>query len=170
MTGTSVSPPPDFSPLWTIEARKYDQSLHYVLKADLVEDNGERLWFRAQPGTLLHHVTRGWQRPLGYASEMIFWRGLWYNVYFNYARAGMPDHFYCNVGLPPAISDTTLTFVDLDLDVRIFLDGRFEILDADEFAEHSARYGYPKDVRDNASLAVLDILNLWRKRQPPFDK
>jgi hypothetical protein len=101
---------------------------------------------------------------------MIYWRDQWYNVYVNYALSGAVDHFYCNVGLPPVIADHTISFVDLDLDVQIWPDGRFEVLDADEFAAHSALFGYPDDVRRRASLAVLDILILWRSGAPPFDR
>ncbi|MBI5959388.1 MAG: DUF402 domain-containing protein [Chloroflexi bacterium] len=157
-------------PLWTIEARKYDQRLHYRLSATLVDDDGQRMVFHTQPGNMLHHVTRGWTRPMQHPSDMFFWPGRWYNVYMNWKQPGELDHFYCNVGLPPVISDQTITFVDLDLDVQIWPDGRFQILDADEFAAHSALFGYPDDVREQARLAVLDILILWRSGAPPFNR
>jgi len=156
-------------PAWLLEARKYDQSPHYRLPAHLVSDDGSLLRLRTYPGVPLEHFTHGWVRPMTYPSEMWFWRERWYNVYVNYDSAGVLNHFYCNAGLPPVIAGATLSFVDLDLDVHIRPGSGFEVLDTDEFAEHSARYGYPPDVRRNASLAVLDILLHWRSRQPPFD-
>jgi protein associated with RNAse G/E len=153
---------------WLLEARKYDQRLHYRIPAHLISDDGHLLRFRSMIGAPLEHFTRGWVRPMNHPSEMWFWRDRWYNIYVNYDAAGVLDHFYCNAGLPPVISGTTLTFVDLDLDVQIRPRGGFEVLDTDEFIEHSAHYGYPPDVRHNAALAVLDIIQLWRSRQPPF--
>jgi len=156
-------------PAWLLEARKYDQRLHYHIPAHLVSDDGTLLRFRTYPGGRLEHFTRGWARLMTSPSEMWFWRDRWYNVYVNYNGDGMLDHFYCNVGLPPVINGTTLSFVDLDLDVQIKPGGGFEVLDTDEFAEHSLYYSYPPDVRQNATLAVLDIIQLWRGRQAPFD-
>jgi protein associated with RNAse G/E len=155
---------------WLIEARKYDQRVHYTMPVRLIEDNGERLWFRAAVGSPIEHYTSGQTFTVRHASDMFFWRGRWYNVYVNREPDGALHHYYCNVGLPPTVCDSTLTFVDLDLDVYILPDGTFSVLDTDEFREHSIQYGYPPEVRRAACEAVLDVLLLWRARQAPFDQ
>ncbi len=155
--------------LWRIEARKYDQRLHYTLPARLIEDDGERVRLRCDAGFVLDHRTRGWLRPLQRRSDMIFWRERWYNVYLNYDDQGQPGHYYCNVGLPPIVNGASVTFVDLDLDMRFWPDGRYEVLDEDEFRAHNCRYGYTRDVREGAMDALRDLMRLWRDRQPPFD-
>lgn len=160
---------PRTGPRWHIEARKYDGTLHYTLPAHLVEDDGQRIWLHTPTGTPLHHVTRGFERPMRHASELLFWRGTGYNIYANYAPGGALDYFYCNVSLPPHIDGTTLTFVDIDLDVAIRPDGTVSLLDADEFAAHCARYGYPRKVQRDAWHAVLAIFAHWHARRPPFN-
>jgi protein associated with RNAse G/E len=154
---------------WRIEARKWDQRLHYTVPATLVDDDGERLWFAAQAGTVIEHITRGrtWSslRPF----DMVFWRARWYNVYLNADPSGALDHYYCNVGLPPVIDGHTLSFVDLDLDLRIWPDGRREVLDEDEFAEHTALFGYPERTQQAARQALDDVLALWRAGVAPFN-
>jgi protein associated with RNAse G/E len=155
---------------WHIEARKYDQSAHYTLPARLIEDDGQRLWFHATVGSPIEHHTSAKTFPLRYASDMFFWREHWYNVYVNREPDGTLHHFYCNVGLPPTVHDSTLVFVDLDLDVYILPNGACRVLDTDEFRAHSIRYGYPPEVRRTACEAVLDVLILWRAHQPPFDQ
>ena len=157
-------------PVWRIEARKYDQQLHYRLPAYLLDDDGERLWFISQVGGQVEHVTRQQTWEITHRWDMIFWRRRWYNVYLNYTPAGAFDHFYCNVGLPPVVSGETLSFVDLDLDVRIWPDGQYAVLDEDEFIEHTAHYAYPEPTQNAARQAVDDILALWRAGHSPFDR
>jgi protein associated with RNAse G/E len=167
-----LNPPTPPDVLWHVEARKYDGARHLTFPAFLLSDNGERLWFRSQVGGQIEHLTRGEVWPITRPSDMIFWRGRWYNVYLNYEADGRLQEFYCNVGLPPVIStaDHTLSFVDLDLDVQIWPDGRIELLDEDEFIAHAAHYAYPEDVQRSARQAVDDLLALWRVRAVPFDR
>jgi protein associated with RNAse G/E len=102
-------------------------------------------------------------------NDLYSWRDRWYNVYVGYQPDGVLRGFYCNVGLPPVITDHTLSFVDLDIDVRIWPDNRFELLDLDEFREHAATFGWPPEVQRAACDAMLDILFRWRQRKTPFD-
>jgi hypothetical protein len=68
---------------WHLEARKYDQRLHYRMPVHLIEDDGERLWLHASPGTPIDHVTRGIKYAGQHASDMFFWRDRWYNIFVN---------------------------------------------------------------------------------------
>lgn len=155
---------------WTIEARKYNHAVHYRMDAALAADDGACLHLRGQPDDMIHHLTRGWSRPRNRLCDLYFWRDRWYNVYVNFTPQGVFTHFYCNIGLPPQISGTTVSFVDLDLDVVMRADGSVEVLDTDEFKQHTAEFGYPPDVQHRAREAVLDVLVHWRARRPPFDR
>ncbi|NDJ77343.1 MAG: DUF402 domain-containing protein [Chloroflexi bacterium] len=156
---------------WRIYALKYNQKLHYTLPAHLLHEDGQMMVFQAVQGGQIDHQTRGMQFPIQRRSDMIFFRNRWYNVYRNYRHADptLLDHIYCNIGLPPVISDLTVAFVDLDLDVQLWPDGRWEVLDADEFDAHAAEMHYPDDVRRIARQVVHDILALWDRREYPFN-
>jgi protein associated with RNAse G/E len=164
-----LSPTSTPDTLWQIVVRKYDYRLHLTFPAYLVTGTGDRLCFQAQIGGVIDHRTRGHRWIIDRPFEVVFWRARWYNVYLNLREDHTFDHFYCNVSLPPSLSDHTITFIDLDLDVRIWPDGRLELLDEDEFIEHSARFAYSPDLQQAARQAVDGILALWQTRQPPFD-
>jgi hypothetical protein len=155
---------------WYIEARKYDQRPHYRMPVRLKDDDGERLWFHVLPGIPIDHITRGRQYVTEYDSDMFFWRERWYNVLVNREPGGAFLYFYCNVALPPAVRDATLSYVDLDLDVRIYPNGSFCVVDVDEFRAHSLEFGYPPEVRRTACKAMRDVVREWRARRPPLDQ
>lgn len=154
---------------WTIEARKYDQRPHITLPATLVEDDGEQLRLRMPAGTIIEHHTRGWIKPSERLNDFYFWRDCWYNIFVGYEADGSLRSFYCNVALPPVINGNTIVFVDLDIDVRIWPDGRYELLDLDEFRDHAVAFNYPPDLQRAAYDAMRDILIRWRTRKSPFD-
>ncbi len=168
MSEPAPSPSPR-SPDWIIEARKYDQRPHITLPATLIDDDGERLLLRMPAGTVFEHHSRGWIRPSERLNDFYFWRDRAYNIFVGYEADGSIRSFYCNVALPPVIHDTTITFVDLDIDVRIWPDGHYELLDLIEFRDHAILFGYPMEVRRAACMATLDILDRWRHRHSPFD-
>lgn len=155
--------------LWRINIVKYDRRLHITMPVYLARDEGDRLWFKGQMGGLIDHRTRGKLWAIEKPFDLVFWRDRWYNVFVNRHSDGTLNHFYCNVALPPTINDHTLTFVDLDLDVRIRPGQPPDILDEDEFIEHTALFAYPDEVQRGARQAVEDLLALWQARQSPFD-
>jgi len=58
----------------------------------------------------------------------------WYNIFEIHARED--DHirgWYCNIGLPAEVEGSTISYVDLALDLLVFPDGRQIVLDEDEF-------------------------------------
>ena len=95
-----------------------------------------------------------------------FFTDRWYNVFeVHAARDDRIKGWYCNVTRPASIEDSTVSAVDLALDVWIGADGRFVVLDEDEF--EALELG-TSDRR--AALAALDELkSLARKRRQPFD-
>ncbi len=153
---------------WQILALKYDQRPHYTWPAIRLADDGEQMRFHSVIGGVLVHHTRGFQELIRRPSDLTFWSERWYNVFTNFDEDGTLRNFYCNVAMPPHLSDHTLTFVDLDLDVRVFPDGTYQLLDEDEFDLYRVHYGYPEWVQAKARQAVQDIIVLAQAKQGPF--
>jgi protein associated with RNAse G/E len=168
---------------WQIIALKYDNRQHYTFPTTLIEDDGEQLRLKSIPGAALIHYTRGFREQTGFF-DATFWRHRWYNVFTNYNEDRSLRDFYCNVAMPPvitvstitqgAVSETadleknTLSYVDLDLDLRVHADSTYEILDEDEFVLHSAKFGYPDWLQRQAQSALDELIALLQTHAGPF--
>ena len=75
--------------------------------------------------------------------------------------------WYCNVSTPVQEVDGTLTFNDLLLDVVVYPDGRWSVLDRDEF-EAARRDGLPERDALAAEAALAELVALIHAGAPPF--
>jgi uncharacterized protein len=63
-----------------------------------------------------------------------FYSNRWYNIFEIHDRDDKKiKGWYCNIGYPADIKEDRLSYVDLELDLLIFPDGRQLVLDVDEF-------------------------------------
>jgi len=63
-----------------------------------------------------------------------FYTDRWYNIFEIYDRDdGRRKGWYCNVGRPAVLSEGTVSYVDLALDLWVSAEGKQTVLDEDEF-------------------------------------
>ncbi len=88
----------------------------------------------------------------------------WYDIFEIYDRdTAKLKGWYCNVTRPAKISETTISYVDLALDLWVAPDGRQTVLDEDEFAA----LALPPPERDEARRALAQLQRLFDKQRPP---
>jgi len=88
----------------------------------------------------------------------------WYDIFDIYDRdTGARKGWYCNVTRPAEISETTVAYVDLALDLWVSPDGRQTVLDEEEFAGLTLE----AQERDRARQALAELQALFEKRRPP---
>ena len=75
---------------------------------------------------------------------------------------------YVDVTTRPTLDDDTVRAVDLDLDVVRWRDGRVEVLDEDEFAEHQVQLGYPAELIAQARQTCDWLVEAVSSRTEPF--
>jgi uncharacterized protein len=93
-----------------------------------------------------------------------FYADRWYNIFEIHDRDD--DHrkgWYCNVGRPAVITDGSVSYVDLALDLWVSADGRQTVLDEDEFAALPLE----AEDRERALLALLELKRIFETKQPP---
>jgi len=98
--------------------------------------------------------------------ETYYW-GKWYSIWeVRSHRNGRTKGWYCNVCQPMELEGDQLRFVDMELDVFLYPDGRFVILDEDELLQS----GLPQADQDLARSGLAEVMELILQRQPPFEQ
>jgi protein associated with RNAse G/E len=62
--------------------------------------------------------------------------------------------------MPPAFADDVIDYVDLDLDVIVWPEKGYEVLDRDDLEKNTIKYGYPTEVVANAERSLTELSNL----------
>ncbi len=150
----------------TINARKYDGSLRRQWIAGVVSQTEELTIAIGRFEFDVEHSDLGLIKQ-GTVSFEHFWPDRWYNIFRFHEPDGSLRNYYCNVAMPPTLTDESLDFVDLDIDVVVWPDGRVEVLDRDEFEVNAVKFGYPEAVIAAAELSLAGIIDIVGSGQLP---
>ncbi len=154
--------------LITINSRKFDGEIHRSWKAELVEETSELYIFVGVFDSEVKHPKLGVIRRNTVSYEY-YWKNKWFNIFRFHEPEGNLRNFYCNINQPPVLKNDILDYIDLDLDVLVWQDFSFEILDMDEFEESILKYKYSDQLQKKAHSSLAEIIELIRKRNFPFD-
>ena len=99
---------------------------------------------------------------------IFFYRKKWYNVFAQIKKQGL---FYkCNIATPYLIDDNIIKFIDYDLDLKVFPDGGFRVLDRNEYKYHKKIMKYSEDLDRILQSELTELINLKRAEEGPFSK
>lgn len=90
-----------------------------------------------------------------------------YAVWQIEAPEGTLKGWYCNISAPVVEEQDTLTFRDLLLDVVAYPDGRYLVLDREEF-ETAQRQGLSPGDAEAAEQALAAVIAMIENIEPPF--
>lgn len=152
---------------FTVRVLRYDGTEHRQWKARLARRDGSLIVLDAEFDVEVQHQHMG-HIPQGTRTVEYYWQDRWYNVFQFLDDAGQTRLWYCNVNLPPVVEDTSITYVDLDLDVVVRADFSYKILDSNEFEHHARIFGYPPEVQESARKALTEVISRIESRQFPF--
>jgi protein associated with RNAse G/E len=152
---------------FSIRVLRYDGTEHRRWNARLARRDRSLIVLEAEFDVEVQHLHLG-HIPLGARTVEYYWQNRWYNVFEFLDDAGKPRLWYCNVNLPPVIAESSITYVDLDLDIIVRTDFSYQILDSDEFEQHARIFGYPEDVQESARKALTELISRIENRQFPF--
>lgn len=152
----------------TINSRKYDLSIRRSWQCKLVERNGPLLLFVGEFEGEITHPDLGVIKP-GTVSHEYYWLDRWYNIFRFHEPDGTLRNYYCNINMPPTFENGVLDYVDLDIDVLVWPDFRYEVVDEADFEENANLFGYSDDVRSKVQATLDELIELIDKRKFPFD-
>lgn len=152
----------------TINARNFDGSLRKSWTAEVVQTSDSLVIVKGIFETEVKHPHLGVIRR-GTISYEFFWPDRWYNVF----RFHKPDetfrNYYCNISMPPRMTETSVDYVDLDIDIIVGPSGVLTVLDEDEFRENAERFRYSDDIRVRTGEAIAELTAMIKGREFPFE-
>ncbi|MFO7611219.1 MAG: DUF402 domain-containing protein [Clostridia bacterium] len=154
---------------YVMKAYKYDGRLHYEQPLQLEGRFHDHLVLKGAGGRKLTHYTRDAVYTFHEESKEFFFLKRWYTAALIYGDGGAVEYVYCNIAVPCRITDETVEFIDLDVDV-VVKNGRIEVLDMDEFEEHKSKYGYKENLVAKVMQTVDELKKHISDGDYPFEE
>ena len=151
-----------------INARKFDNKIHRSWECKFLERKNSLLTFVGEFEKEVNHPDLGVIRR-GTVSYEYYWLDRWHNVFRFHEPDGKLRNFYCNVNMPPVFENKILDYIDLDIDVLVWNDFSYKILDVEEFDLNSLKFNYSAHMIENAKKSLDELLQAINSRHFPFD-
>ena len=99
---------------------------------------------------------------------LFFYKKNWYNILAQLKKYGL--FYYCNIASPYVIDGNIIKYIDYDLDLRIFPDGTFKVLDKNEYRYHKITMRYSDDIDLIVQNSLNELIKLKENNEIPFKK
>ncbi|ENH95754.1 hypothetical protein J416_14352 [Gracilibacillus halophilus YIM-C55.5] len=116
-------------------------------KAIVTESDG-RTWVTREPAICFFHTK------------------YWFNIIGMIRESGI--YYYCNISSPFVYEDGAIKYIDYDLDVKVYPDMTYHLLDEDEYELHKKQMNYPKVLDKILWNNVNQLIHWVRQRKGPF--
>ena len=98
---------------------------------------------------------------------IFFYKNYWFNVIAQFKEYGL--FYYCNIASPYLIDDNVIKYIDYDLDLRVFPDGGYKILDKNEYKYHKKLMNYSEDLDLVIKKELERLIKIKNNNEGPFD-
>ncbi|WP_368652702.1 DUF402 domain-containing protein [Ornithinibacillus sp. 4-3] len=113
----------------------------------VIEADG-RIWMTREPAIFYFHTDH------------------WFNIIGMMKEDGI--HYYCNISSPFVYDREALKYIDYDLDVKVFPDMTYDLLDEEEYEVNRVKMQYPKELHGILENQLIQLHNWIRQRKGPF--
>lgn len=139
--------------------RTWDEAIVLDIKDDILICGNNRVTVTERDGR--SHKTRE-------TAIIFFYTKRWFNVFAQFKKQGL---FYkCNIATPYLIDDNVIKFIDYDLDLKVFPDGSFRVLDRNEYKYHKTKMKYSEDLDKILQSELAELINMKRAEVGPFNR
>lgn len=98
---------------------------------------------------------------------LFFYKKEWYNILAQLKKYGL--FYYCNIASPYIIDGNIIKYIDYDLDLRVFPDGGFKILDRGEYKYHKNIMKYSDRIDAIVKSELTNLINMVRRKEMAFE-
>lgn len=152
---------------YTIHCYKHDGTIHRSWnEAVFLELNKDFLVFANKKARVNNSDGRIW-----YTKEpaiIFYYKDKWYNIICQFKNNGI--YYYCNIASPTVIEGRVIKYIDYDLDLRVFPDGTYKILDQSEYEYHKKKMKYPEEIDIIVNSELKELIKMCEEKKGPFDK
>jgi len=150
-----------------IHCYKHDGSLHRKWDEAVVLDIfDDYMVFGNNRCTVIDSDGKVWKTRE--PAVMFFYKKRWFNIIGQLKDYGI--YFYCNIATPALVEDKVIKYIDYDLDLRVFPNGSFKILDRMEYKYHKKQMHYSSRLDFILKYELGNLIDMVRVREMPFDK
>ncbi len=114
----------------------------------LVTESDGRTWLTREPSICYFHAEH------------------WFNIICMLREDGV--YYYCNMSSPFVYDNNSLKYIDYDLDVKVFPDMSYTLLDEDEYEQHRQEMAYPEVIDKILKRNVAKLISWIQQRRGPF--
>lgn len=97
---------------------------------------------------------------------IFFYKDNWFNIIGQLKSHGL--FYYCNIATPYIIDENIIKYIDYDLDLRVFPDGGFRVLDRNEYKYHKKIMKYSDDLDKVIKNELSVLIEKKRNNEGPF--
>ncbi len=155
------------SNLYTVNSCKFDGTIQKTWVCQFVEETSEYLLLLGKFSQEINHKKLGLIK-LNTICYEYFYKETWFNIFSFYEPTGKFKFYYCNINMPPMIKNNVINYIDLDIDILVYNDLSFEILDEDEFETNSIFFGYTEYLKSKTKESVENLIKMIEQKQFPF--
>ena len=144
---------------------KHDGSLEYTSEEAIVLEDTEEYLVCGNGRTKITEKD-GRSHMTNEPAVLFFYKKHWFNIIGQLKKFGL--FYYCNIASPYIIDGKSIKYIDYDLDLRVFPDGGFRILDRNEYNYHKKLMHYSEDLDFIIKSELSYLIDLKRSENGPF--
>ncbi len=99
---------------------------------------------------------------------IFFYKDSWFNIIAQFKEYGL--FYYCNIASPYLLDEDTIKYIDYDLDLRVFPDGGYRVLDKNEYKYHKKIMNYSDDLDLILNKELEKLIKMKNNEEGPFNK
>ena len=150
-----------------IQSFKHDESLHRTwAKGFVIEIDDEKITLVTNKALVTEANKRKWVTKEPAICFFYFHR--WYNIISMIRKNGI--YYYCNLASPSLYDGEAIKNIDYDLDVKLFPNGKYIILDEDEYKQHSQSMHYSNELKQIVESQLQNLLKEIEGYKNPFNE
>ncbi len=99
---------------------------------------------------------------------LFFYKNEWFNIIAQMKDKGL--YYYCNIASPYIIDDGLIKYIDYDLDLRVYPDGSYKILDRNEYRYHKKKMHYSDELEKVLQYELSKLIKYKENKEIAFDE